>query len=87
MSENLARSKLAYISSISSYKWPHLAVDTTIDINQCSLTAQANSHNSWYIVDIEKIYKINKVCLLNSNTGIFTYKNQLLFFSNILILL
>lgn len=71
-SENLARDKISFQSSIALYgidKISKFSVDSNIDLYNCSLTSKAKNHYSWLAVDLGNVYQVNKVCLLNSISG------------------
>lgn len=62
---------------------PQLAVDSEVDLNKCSLTTSNPALKSWFFVDLQSVYEITKVCVLNSPDGNFRYlktKDYKLFF-------
>lgn len=46
-----------------------MAVDDEISLDKCSLTHIVPGEYSWFTVDLENIYRVTKVCLLNTRTG------------------
>ncbi|CAD5126404.1 DgyrCDS14541 [Dimorphilus gyrociliatus] len=68
--DDIARNKLTFQSTTT---YPHiasLATDSTIEINdplKCSKTNQTKG-KAWWTVDLEKVYTVTKVCILNVNS-------------------
>lgn len=67
------RNKIVYASSINVDSFPKLSADSDININACGKTSKAAYHKSWLTFDMENIYQIDKVCLLNSATGFYYF--------------
>lgn len=67
----MARNKKVYQSSTESFTTniADFAVDSDVNSNKCARTKYENSHYSWFAVDLENVYQITKVCLLNTNSG------------------
>ncbi|CAD5126879.1 DgyrCDS14903 [Dimorphilus gyrociliatus] len=76
---NLARGKLSFQSStVSSEKpsAPFFANDDNINIEYganeyCSSTEADPQDVSWWSVDLQSIYSVTKVCLLNTNNALY----------------
>lgn len=69
---NLARNKKAIQSSTDydvSYRLATFAVDSTLSVSDCSQTSNLIGHKSWLAVDLEQIFKVTQVCLLNKQSG------------------
>lgn len=66
---------MAFQSSIlknDTLRIPSFAVDSTVDIfSECAKTTSEQNFKSWWVVDLENVYLIEKVCLLNSVFGEF----------------
>ncbi|CAD5126987.1 DgyrCDS14979 [Dimorphilus gyrociliatus] len=86
---NLARGKAAFQSSTygtySNPRKPQFANDANIEISlqnyeYCSRTDKDPESHSWWSVDLEDVYEITKVCLLNINDDIYTNLQQFYIF-------
>ncbi|CAD5126691.1 DgyrCDS14760 [Dimorphilus gyrociliatus] len=83
---NLARGKLSFQSStyggVTAPMEPGFAIDSNVGVlltnenNNCSRTSKHSSEKSWWSVDLEQIYSITEVCLLNVNDNIYDRLQQ-----------
>ncbi|CAD5126784.1 DgyrCDS14831 [Dimorphilus gyrociliatus] len=67
--DDIARNKLTFQSTTTYPNIASLATDSTIEINdpiKCSKTNQI-LEKAWWTVDLEKVYSVEKVCILNGN--------------------
>ncbi|CAD5120023.1 DgyrCDS8606 [Dimorphilus gyrociliatus] len=75
--ENLARNKISYQYTTNSNNYPMYGNDDKISIdclapNKCSKTHGLTNEIAWWTVDLEKIYHVQKVCVLNVNFDSYT---------------